>query len=83
MRTYHIQEPDLIIKKQVQATLDGLSKPIGSLGKLEGVARKIATIQKTLTPTLTHPHHLILWETMASVTNRSAQVQKRSPGNKR
>ncbi|MDC7252471.1 nicotinate-nucleotide--dimethylbenzimidazole phosphoribosyltransferase [Wohlfahrtiimonas chitiniclastica] len=59
MRTYHIQEPDLIIKKQVQATLDGLSKPIGSLGKLEGVARKIATIQKTLTPTLTHPHHLI------------------------
>ena len=59
MRTYHIETLDEIFRKTAQQHLDNLAKPVGSLGKLEGIARKIATIQNTLQPVLTHPHHIL------------------------
>lgn len=59
MRTYNIEPLDNDFKKLVQDKIDNLSKPVGSLGKLEGIAKKIATIQNTLTPKLNAPHHLL------------------------
>lgn len=59
MRTYQIEPLDEIFKKTVQEKIDNLAKPMGSLGKLEGVARKIATIQQSLTPQLKHPCHIL------------------------
>lgn len=59
MRTYHIETLDEIFRKTAQDRIDSLAKPVGSLGKLEGVARKIATIQNTLHPQLKNPHHIL------------------------
>lgn len=59
MRTYNIESLDESLKKMAQDKIDNLAKPRGSLGKLEGIAKKIATIQNTLTPQLNNPHHLL------------------------
>ena len=59
MRTYHIEILDETFRKTAQDRIDSLAKPVGSLGKLEGVARKIATIQNTLHPQLKNPHHVL------------------------
>ena len=59
MRTYHIETLDEIVRKTAQDRIDSLAKPVGSLGKLEGIARKVATIQNTLNPRLINPHHIL------------------------
>ena len=59
MRAYTIEPLDESFKKLAQDKIDKLAKPRGSLGKLEGVAKKVATIQNSLTPKLTNPHHLL------------------------
>lgn len=43
------------LKNEIQNKLDNKAKPVGSLGKLEQMALKIACIQHTLTPKLTKP----------------------------
>ena len=40
--------------------IDHLNKPKGSLGRLEDLAARICLIQQTLTPSLTHPCHLLM-----------------------
>ncbi|MBU4314482.1 MAG: nicotinate-nucleotide--dimethylbenzimidazole phosphoribosyltransferase [Actinobacteria bacterium] len=45
-----IKKPDLSLMKQVQARLDSLTKPRGSLGKLEELAKQIVSITANLSP---------------------------------
>lgn len=47
-----IKPLDLTIEKEIQNKLDNLTKPIGSLGRLEEVARLYCLIRKTLKPVL-------------------------------
>lgn len=44
----------------IQAKIDNLNKPKGSLGRLEELARQVCLIQQTLEPSLAHPCHLLL-----------------------
>ena len=44
----------------IQAKIDNLNKPKGSLGRLETLAIQICRIQQTLSPTLQYPCHLLL-----------------------
>ena len=60
MKTFNIQEPDERIRPAIQAKIDNLNKPKGSLGRLESLAMQICLIQQTLEPHLTHPCHLLL-----------------------
>lgn len=59
MKTFSINKPDEAIKSLLQAKIDSLAKPKGSLGILEELALQIGWIQQTLTPKLTMPHHLL------------------------
>ena len=45
-----IKKPDSNLMKQVQARLDSLTKPRGSLGKLEELAKQIVSITANLSP---------------------------------
>lgn len=51
---------DYKLKEALQAKIDNLNKPKGSLGRLEELALQIGMIQGTLSPTLHHPCHLLL-----------------------
>ena len=44
----------------IQQKIDNLNKPKGSLGRLEELAMQICLVQRTLTPSLAHPCHLLL-----------------------
>ena len=44
----------------IQDKIDNLNKPKGSLGVLEDLAMQACLIQQTLTPSLSHPCHLLL-----------------------
>ena len=47
-----IKEPDLKLKEQAQQHLDSLTKPQGSLGRLEELARQVAAISGKTSPQL-------------------------------
>ncbi len=47
-----IEKPDSSIGEKIQKKLDNLTKPQGSLGRLEEMAKKYCTIKKTLAPLL-------------------------------
>ena len=49
----------MTLEEQIKQKIDTKTKPLGSLGKLEEVAYKIAKIQNTLTPVLTKPTMLV------------------------
>lgn len=57
---FNIEKPDLSMKNEIQEKIDNLNKPKGALGRLEELALQISLIQQTLTPTLSHPVHLLL-----------------------
>jgi nicotinate-nucleotide--dimethylbenzimidazole phosphoribosyltransferase len=48
------------MRPAIQDKIDNLNKPKGSLGVLEGLAMQACLIQQTLTPSLSHPCHLLL-----------------------
>ena len=60
MKHFDIQSVDNSLQPAIQATIDNLNKPKGSLGRLEELAMQICLIQQTLEPSLAHPCHLLL-----------------------
>ena len=60
MRSFKIETPDMNLRPSIQAKIDNLNKPKGSLGRLEELAMQICLIQQTLSPALSHPCHLLL-----------------------
>jgi len=56
---FSIDKPDQAIMSHLIEKIDNLTKPKGSLGRLEEMALQIGTIQQTLTPALTNPCHII------------------------
>ena len=60
MKTFKIEVPDRSMEQVIQAKIDNLNKPKGSLGVLEELAMQICLVQQTLQPALTHPCHLLL-----------------------
>ena len=60
MKQFNIQPLDRSMQAAIQQKIDNLNKPKGSLGRLEELAMQICLVQQTLTPSLTHPCHLLL-----------------------
>lgn len=60
MRTFQIEPLDDRLRGAIQDKIDNLNKPKGSLGELEHVAMQLCLIQRTLSPSLAHPCHLLL-----------------------
>lgn len=60
MKQFAIHPVDKSLAPQIQAKIDNLNKPKGSLGRLENLALQICLIQQTLEPSLAHPCHLLL-----------------------
>ena len=60
MQQFNIQPVDLRLSEAIEQKIDNLNKPKGSLGRLETLAQQICLVQQTLSPTLSHPCHLLL-----------------------
>jgi nicotinate-nucleotide--dimethylbenzimidazole phosphoribosyltransferase len=58
-KTFNIQTPEKRIVSYLIEKIDNLTKPKGSLGRLEELAIQIGTIQQTLSPTFQNPYHII------------------------
>lgn len=59
MRHFNIISPSKEIEKDLLEKIDFLTKPKGSLGKLETLATRVGLIQQTLTPQLSKPHNIL------------------------
>ena len=60
MKSFKIHPVDRLMQAKIQAKIDNLNKPKGSLGRLEDLAMQICLIQQTLEPSMQHPCHLLL-----------------------
>ncbi len=59
MKSFNIHQPDQAIAGPLQEKIDNLSKPKGSLGRLEELALQTGLIQQTLSPMLNRPVNVI------------------------
>lgn len=59
MKFFDIKPIDRAIESTIIEKIDNLTKPKGSLGRLEELALKISLIQQTLTPELRKPHNVL------------------------
>jgi len=57
--TWNIKAPDLALAAAIAHKIDTKTKPVGSLGQLESLAKQVALVQQTLTPELRRPHILV------------------------
>ena len=60
MKNFSIIPVDHSLREAIQQKIDNLNKPKGSLGRLEELAMQICLVQQTLSPSLSHPCHLLL-----------------------
>ena len=60
MKSFDIHPVNRSLEQAIQAKIDNLNKPKGSLGRLEKLAMQVCLVQQTLEPTLAHPCHLLL-----------------------
>lgn len=59
MIEFQIGHPDEALRPALQAKIDDLTKPRGSLGRLEELAMQVGLIQQTLSPELRQPQNII------------------------
>lgn len=59
MKSFNITCPDGLIRRALTDKINNLTKPKGSLGRLEELALQIGLIQQTLSPVLKHPQNVI------------------------
>lgn len=59
MLRFNIEKPNDEILPYLQEKIENLTKPKGSLGFLEELAKQIGWIQQSLSPELNHPCHII------------------------
>ena len=60
MRKFDILHTDTTMLAAIRDKIDNLNKPLHSLGQLEKTAEQLCLIQQTLSPTLSHPSHILL-----------------------
>ena len=59
MKQFKIKKLNRDIEPEIKGKIDNLTKPKGSLGRLEEIAEQICLIQQTLTPKLRKPHNVL------------------------
>ena len=59
MQKFNIQSPDTTIVPLLIDKINNLTKPKGSLGRLEELAVQVGRIQQTLSPALHKPQNII------------------------
>lgn len=59
MKSFSIKGLELSLQTPLRLKIDNLTKPKGSLGRLEELALQVGLIQQTLSPSLKHPQNII------------------------
>ena len=70
------------LEQAAREKIDNLTKPKGSLGRLEELALQVCMIQQTLSPSLNNPYNLLFAADHGIVEERSVLRRRRLPGSK-